>query len=70
MDKETEVTLKTMQIDIAWIKAALGGDGDRVGVLMDVDRLKRSRATTNAVLWAVFTAMIGIGATAIGATLF
>ncbi len=71
MDKATEVILQAMQEDIAWIKTALGGDaGGRAGVLMDVDRLKRSRATTNRVLWAVLTTGIGLSATAIGATLF
>jgi len=70
MDEATKVTLKIMQEDIGEIKMYLTGDGDRVGLIIEVDRLKRSRAMANAIMWTVFTTIIGVGATAIGAALY
>jgi hypothetical protein len=32
---------------------------------LDVDRLKRSRATHNAVLWVIFTTLVGVAGTII-----
>lgn len=68
MDEVTKITLKTMQEDISEIKTYLIGEGDRVGLVIEVDRLKRSRAITNGIMWTVFTALIGVAATTIGAT--
>lgn len=68
MDGETRFKLDAIHDDITWIKAALSGEGDKAGLIIDVDRLKRSRATTIAILWLAFTTVIGLGATAIGAT--
>lgn len=53
--------------DVHEIKICLMGTSDsRDGLLFDVDRLKRTSATIKAVLWVVFTAILGIGATALG----
>lgn len=70
MDELTSLTLRTMQEDISEIKSYLVGEGDRVGLVIEVDRLKRSRAITNAIMWTVFTALVGVAATAIGAAFF
>ena len=47
-----------------------GDDAGRDGLKIDVDRLKRSRATHNAVLWVIFTTLVGVAgaivATSIG----
>lgn len=42
-----------------------GDDAGRDGMRLDVDRLKRSRATHNAVLWVIFTTLIGVAGTVI-----
>lgn len=63
MDAETKVILERMQHDVHEIRRALAGNGDKDGLIIDVDRLKRSRAATNAVLWALFTGIVGVLAT-------
>jgi len=40
-----------------------GDDAGRDGIKLDVDRLKRSRSTHNAVLWVLFTTLLGVGGT-------
>jgi hypothetical protein len=42
-----------------------GDDAGRDGLKLDVDRLKRSRATHNAVLWVIFTTLLGVAGTVI-----
>jgi hypothetical protein len=59
--------LEGLRDDVKEIKEVLVGSGSRDGVLMEVDRLKRSRALFHAVLWLVFTAAIGTTATVIAA---
>lgn len=59
MDEVTKVMLKSIQDDISEIKSYLVGEG---GLVIEVDRLKRSRAMTNAIMWTVFTAVIGVAA--------
>lgn len=60
-----DVKLDHVLTDLEEIKSALYGDGNHDGLRLDVDRLKRSRATHNAVLWVIFTAIIGIVSTAV-----
>ena len=57
--------LSALREDVKEIKEVLVGNDKREGLVMDVDRLKRSRALFHAVLWVVFTSAIGIAATAI-----
>lgn len=53
--------------DVHDIKICLMGEPDkREGLLFDVDRLKRTHATLRAVVWVIFTAVLGLGATALG----
>lgn len=57
------VILGTMQTDVKEIKSVLLGAENRSGLVMDVDRLKRSNAILNAVVWLMFTTAIGSIAT-------
>ena len=59
--------LEGLRDDVGEIKNVLVGVDRRNGLVADVDRLKRSRAFSNAVLWLVFTTLIGTTATAIAA---
>lgn len=59
--------LEGLRDDVKEIKDVLLGSERRDGVLMEVDRLKRSRSMFHAVLWVVFTAAIGTTATVIAA---
>ena len=58
-----EVKLDVIAQDVRDIKSAVYGNGDNDGLKLDVDRLKRSRATHNAVLWVIFTGVVTIGGT-------
>lgn len=60
-------TLDTLCEDISEIKEVLVGSDRREGIIVDVDRLKRSRALFHATLWVVFTTAIGTSATVIAA---
>ncbi len=60
--------LNILKEDIAEIKDVLVGSDHREGIVMDVDRLKRSRSMFQATLWVVFTAAIGTTATVIAAS--
>jgi len=57
--------LESMRDDVREIKEVLVGSDKREGLVMDVDRLKRSRALFHAVMWVVFTSAIGTAATVI-----
>lgn len=46
-----------------------GDSAGRDGLKLDVDRLKRSRATHNAVLWVIFTTLLGVAGTVIVGTI-
>ena len=59
--------LEGLRDDVKEIKEVLLGSDRRDGVLIELDRLKRSRAMFHAVLWVVFTAAIGTTATVIAA---
>lgn len=61
------VVLTQLSNDVKEIKEVLVGSDHREGVVMDVDRLKRSRALFHATLWLVFTVAIGTSATVIAA---
>jgi len=52
--------------DISEIKAVLVGRDKREGLVMDVDRLKRTRTLFHAVIWVVFTSVVGTCATVVG----
>lgn len=53
------VLLEGLSDNITDIKDALLGKDGKDGVLIDVDRLKRSRKRSNAFLWAIFIAFTG-----------
>lgn len=55
-----EVKLDIVIRKLEGIEETLYGNGSKEGMRIDVDRLKRSRATHNAVLWVIFTALVGI----------
>jgi len=57
--------LKSLHDDVREIKEVLVGSDKREGLVMDVDRLKRSRTLFHAVLWVVFTSVVGTAATVI-----
>ena len=56
------VLLEGLSENVAEIKEALLGDD---GVILEVDRLKRSRKFSNAVLWVVFLTAIGTTGTVV-----
>lgn len=58
------VLLETLHQDISEIKSILSG---KEGLVLDVDRLKRSRSMNNAIIWVIFTAAVGTITTAIAA---
>ncbi len=58
------VLLEGLSENVTKIKEALLGDD---GVILEVDRLKRSRKLSNAVLWAVFLTAIGTTGTVVAA---
>ena len=62
MDGETKAKLDSMHEDIVEIKTVVKP------LVLDVDRLKRSRAIITAILWTVFAAVIGVGTAAIGSS--
>lgn len=59
------IVLNGLSENVREIKDVLVGSDQRSGLVVDVDRLRRSRAMVNAVLWTVFTAIIGTAATAL-----
>jgi len=60
----TDFKLDLIIEDCKEIKSCLyGDDAGRDGLKLDVDRLKRSRSTHNAVLWVLFTTLLGVGGT-------
>ena len=50
------VLLEALSENVTEIKAALLGDD---GVILEVDRLKRSQKLSNTIFWAVFLAAVG-----------
>lgn len=62
--------LEGMSNDVKEIKAVLLGSDSKPGMVLEVDRLKRSRAFVNAVLWTFFTASVGTGITVLAAYLW
>lgn len=59
--------LEGLSTDVKDIKGVLIGTDKKDGLVVDVDRLKRSRMLTNAILWFVFTTVAGITGTVIAA---
>ena len=59
--------LEGLHDDIREIKEVLVGSDRREGLVIDVDRLKRSRALFHGIMWVVFTAAIGTTATVVAA---
>ena len=53
--------LERIENGVQDIKELLVGDGK--GLVFDVDRLKRSSATIKAIVWVLFTTLLGAGAT-------
>lgn len=60
---QQNVKLARIATDVKEVKEILVGNGKRVGLVLDVDRLKRTRATTKAIVWVLFTTILGAGAT-------
>lgn len=58
-DDATRVILQNMQEDVHEIKKALTGNGDRPGLIIDVDRLKQKQARQDWLIGSLFTAIIG-----------
>ena len=58
-----KVMIETMSEDIKEIKNCLLGSEGSTGLVIDVDRLKRSRKTVSAVCWMMFTTVLGLAAT-------
>ena len=50
------VVLEELSENVSKIKTALIG---KEGLIVEVDRLKRSRKLTNAIMWVVFLAVVG-----------
>lgn len=46
-----------------------GDDAGRDGMRLDVDRLKRSRATDRRMLWVLFTTLVGVAGAVIATTI-
>lgn len=62
----TDFKLDVIITKVEGLEACMfGDDAGRDGMKLDVDRLKRSRATHNAVLWVVFTTLVGVAGTVI-----
>lgn len=62
----TDYKLDLILNKVEGIEDCLFGDSaGRDGLKLDVDRLKRSRATHNAVLWVIFTTLLGVAGTLI-----
>jgi len=63
----TDVKLDTIIKKLEGIEGLLFGDGsdDKPGMRLDVDRLKRSRAAHNAVLWVIFLTLASVAGTVI-----
>jgi len=57
-----DVKLDTLIRDVEQLQSDQYGDGNHDGIRIDVDRLKRSRANQNAVLWVLFTSVVGMAA--------
>jgi hypothetical protein len=57
------VQLESIATDVKEVKIILVGNGKREGLVLDVDRLKRTSATTKAIVWVLFTTLLGAGAT-------
>lgn len=62
--------LELVRANVEEIKDVLVGTDRRNGLVVDVDRLKRSRALSTAVWLIVFTAVVGAAATAVAAMIF
>lgn len=64
---EQGMLLKQLCTDVHDIKVCLMGTPEnRDGLLFEVDRLKSTSGLLKATVWVIFTAIIGLGATAIG----
>lgn len=62
----TDFKLDLIISKVSGIEACLyGDDAGRDGLKLDVDRLKRSRATHNAVLWVIFLTLASVAGTVI-----
>lgn len=64
------VLLEGVCVDVREIKGILIGNNDRVGVIVDIDRLKQTQKRFNTTFWAVFTVAIGTTGTVIAAYFF
>ena len=63
-------TLTRVCICVEKLEQVLIGPDGRSGVITDVDRLKRSRALSNKILWAVFVAALGIVTTGLASAVW
>lgn len=63
----TDFKLDVIISKVEGLEVCMFGDeaGHRDGMRIDVDRLKQSRATHNAVLWVIFTTLVGVAGTVI-----
>lgn len=54
-----KATLEIVSGDVKAIKDSLVGTNDHPGLMMEIDRLKRSQTILNAVTWFAFTTTLG-----------
>lgn len=69
LQAQQTIILEGLRADVKEIKEVLIGTDKSDGMILEVDRLKRSRQVTNAVLWTIFTVLIGTVATGLAAYL-
>ena len=60
-----QMVLEQLHDDVREIKDVLVGSDRREGLIIDVDRLKRTRTLFHGVLWVIFTSAIGTTATVV-----
>lgn len=65
MSTGTDTKLDLIIDKLHGIENCLYGNGAKEGLRIDVDRLKRSNAARNAVLWVMLTTVVGIAGTVI-----
>ena len=61
----TDYKLDLILEKVEGIESCMYGDDSCDGLKLDVDRLKRRGAAHNAVLWAIFTTLLGAAGTII-----
>lgn len=61
--------LEGLRDDVHEIKNHLIGDDRNVGLIREVDRLKRHKALVSAIVWIIVTTLVGVGGTVLASTM-